>query len=420
MSSASELPEESNPSRKKAQTYFQFGNDAALKSNYDYAIQMYQEACKLEPENLAFRQALRGIERRKFNNEPSKVGKLVGARTQPIRMRARSAKSKGKGAEALAICEEAFVHNPWDVGTARDAAEAAEGMGALLLAQWLLESVQAVANDAEFFRHLAHVHEEIGAFPKAIAAFERVKKINPNDEDVNRKINALAASATIKRSGMGEALDKAAPGKAGPESQAETEAEAAKQPQQSPEQRWMKEIKENPKLVGPYLQFADYLKGRGKLDDAEKVLARGVKIVPDDPSLQFSYAEIHVARLERALKDFEKRVREKPDDEATKAKLEQLRTSLAEYEVKEARRRVKLNPTDAKLNHELGLKLARVGQHKDAIAAFQVARSSPTLKVQAMYQAGLSFEAEGVPQLAERSYQDALKAADPKDLDLQN
>ncbi|HEY2157647.1 MAG TPA: hypothetical protein VGH33_18605, partial [Isosphaeraceae bacterium] len=79
-----------NPREEKAKTFFQYGNDAALKSNFDYAIDMYKQACKLVPDNLPYRQALRGITRRKFNNDPSKVGRLVGSRMQPIRMSARS------------------------------------------------------------------------------------------------------------------------------------------------------------------------------------------------------------------------------------------------------------------------------------------------------------------------------------------
>ena len=62
--------EADNPRLQKAKTFFTYGNDAALKSNHDYAIQMYKEACKLAPDNLTYRQALRGIARRKFNNEP--------------------------------------------------------------------------------------------------------------------------------------------------------------------------------------------------------------------------------------------------------------------------------------------------------------------------------------------------------------
>ncbi len=49
-----------NPGLQRAQIYFQTGNDAALKSNFDYAIDMYKQACKLVPDNLVYRQALRG------------------------------------------------------------------------------------------------------------------------------------------------------------------------------------------------------------------------------------------------------------------------------------------------------------------------------------------------------------------------
>ncbi len=84
------------PDLQKAQTFFQYGNDAALKSNFDYAIDMYKQACKIVPDNLVYRQALRGIERRKFNGDPSKVGMLVGAKNQPILMRAKSARVEGK------------------------------------------------------------------------------------------------------------------------------------------------------------------------------------------------------------------------------------------------------------------------------------------------------------------------------------
>ena len=133
MSSDSGLPD-----RQKAKTFFQYGNDATLKSNLDYAIDMYKQACRLAPDNLSYRQALRGVQRRKFNNDPSKVGMLVGARNQPIRMRARSARSKGNFAHALDVCEDAFTHNPWDITAAREASEAAEQLGFLMLAEWYI------------------------------------------------------------------------------------------------------------------------------------------------------------------------------------------------------------------------------------------------------------------------------------------
>src|SRR5205823_1748626 len=130
------------------------------------------------------------------------------ARLQPIRLKVRGPKSKGNWASVLEVCEEAFVLHPWDVTTARDAAEAAEQLELPALAQWLLESVQAQANDAEFFRHMAHVYELNQAWPKAIAAWERVKKIDPSDEMAGRMVNQLTASASIQRSGLSSAIEK--------------------------------------------------------------------------------------------------------------------------------------------------------------------------------------------------------------------
>src|SRR5262249_52320310 len=85
------------------------------------------------------------------------------------------------------------------------------------------------------------------------------------------------------------------------------------------------------------------------------------------------------------------------------------------YELKEFRRRVALHPDDAELRVQLGTKLQQAGQHNDAIAEFQQARNDPRMKVQALMALAVSFEANGVMKLAERSLLDALKAADPEE-----
>jgi Flp pilus assembly protein TadD len=393
---------------------FQTGTEAAQKGNVDYAVQMFQDACKIEPGWLQSRQMLRVIERRKFGNEPSKVGRMSGMRTQPIKLRIRAARAKSQWAHVLEVCEEVFVHNPWDVHAARDAAEAAEQLGLKEVAQWLVESVYSEAKDIDFFKHAAHIFEINAAYPKAISAWERVKKIRPEDDDANRQINALSASATIQRSGLGESLHKH---DASESDQARAaELDELKQPQLAPEDRWQKEIQDDPTLVGPYLQYAEHLKFRSQLDDAWKLLAKGLKAVPDDPSLSLAYAEVQIARLQQAIASWTRKIQKAPDDTAAQSKLEQLQTMLADYEIKEFKRRAQLQPGDLNLQYELGLRLAKAGQHRDAIAAFQQARGSTTLRVEALHQAGLSFEAEGQLKLAERSLQDALKAADPEDL----
>lgn len=401
-----------DPNKAKAQTFFQYGNDAALKSNYDYAIDMYRQACKLDPENLVYRQALRGVERKKFGNDPAKVGRMAVVKIQPIRARAKVSRSKGNFAHMLEVCEEGFAISPWDVGVARDAAEAAEQLGYNLLAQWLIDSVWAQAGDAEFFRYAAHVHKLNENWPKAIQDWERVKKLNPNDETANREINAISASATIHRSGMTEAIEKH-------DTRAEAreaELEEMKAQKQTPEERYLKEIQEDPTKVYPYLQLAESYKMRGQLDEAQKLLERGLKAVSGNPDIQYAYAEVQIARLQGAIEKCNRRLKERPDDDKAKAKLDEFTNLLNDYEIKEYRRRVALNPDELPLHHQLGLRLQRVGKHDEAIAAFQQARNSPVHRVEALLQMGVSFEAKGVLKLAERAFQDALKSADPNDM----
>ncbi len=399
---------------QKAQSFFQYGNDAAAKGSFDYAVQMYREALKLQPDNLAFRQALRGTMRKKFNNDPSKVGRLSGARVQPVRLRARAAKAKGQWAHVLDLCEEAYVYNPWDISTTRDASEAATQLGFHPLAQWLLESVMGQANDADYFRSLAQVYQQNENWQKAIQCWERVKQLDPTDETAKRQMNALSASATIARSGLTEALGKRMAKPTTPDTFA-PDVEEVKVQAMTPEERLLKEIEEQPDRPGLYLQLADAYRSRSKLDEAERILARGLKVLPNDTVLQSAYGEVQVGRLQRAIEKQTKLCQERPNDEAAKAKLDQLNNYLNEYEVKEFRRRATLDPEDLKLQYELGLRLARGGRHDEAIAAFQQARQSTALRGLALHQSGMSFEATGVMKLAERSYLDALKETDPAD-----
>ena len=414
MSSASGAQDSAK--QQKAEMFFQYGNDAAMKSNFDYAIQMYQSACKEDPAKLIYRQSLRGIARKKFGNDPKNVGRLVGLSIKPIRMKAKSAKSKGNNEAALVSYEEAFALNPWDVNTSWEAAEAAVAFGANDVAEWLIDSVFMIANDGEFFKYAAQVYELCSSWPKAIASWERVKKINPHDEEAGRQINALSASATIQRSGLNETLNQRdAAAKALPK-----EAEDLRLPKQSPEERWEKEIAETPSHVGPYLHYAEHLRDKNQLDAAEKVLARGLKAVPDDSTLLYTYADVQMGRLQLAEAGWTKKCAAAPNDLAAKSKLEQIRKMHSDYEIKEYRRRAGLSPGDAKVQYDLGLRLAKAKLFKEAITAFQLARGDAALKVDALLQLGICFEEEKSLKLAERNFSDALKALTPQDTTLFN
>jgi tetratricopeptide (TPR) repeat protein len=413
-----------SPTRQvlRAQELFNRGNDASLKSNHDYAIQMYREACRLVPDNLTYRQALRGITRRKFNNDPAKVSKLVGTRNQPILMKARSEKGKGHWDRVLDICEDAFLNNPWDVGAARDAAEAASHLNFGEVACWLIDSVFPQAEtDKPYLIHAAQIYEAHHQFQKAIACWERVRKLDPYNDQAKRQINALSASATILRSGLQEAVQKSTDEAARSDARS-AQLDELKQPVESLVQRLMREIQEDPTRIGPYLELADHHRAQNKLDEAEKVLAAGRKAMPDDELMRANHTEIQMLRLRNAIAHWVKKAELDPDRPEIQERLRELREKLDLYELNERRHRVKVQPADAAARLEYGTCLARLGKHDEAIAEFQQARGmgNPSQKVDALFHSGKSFEAKGLAKLAERSYLDALKLADADDQALIN
>ena len=103
------------------------------------------------------------------------------------------------------------------------------------------------------------------------------------------------------------------------------------------------------------------------------------------------YEDTQISRLKRAIDSQTQRVQQHPEDTGAKVKLDQLTEMLNKYEVQAFRRRVNLHPEDPKLHYDLGVILARIGEHDEAIAEFQQAAPAPTRRSRSRlsYQAGL-------------------------------
>ena len=151
------------------------------------------------------------------------------------------------------------------------------------------------------------------------------------------------------------------------------------------------------------------LKKANKLDEAEKVLAQGIRENPDDEVLRESHGNMQIARLQRAIAAWRKKLKEQPDDPAVRQKVAQLSVMLSEYQVKEYRRRVELRPDEYQLRLQLGQILAQAQKWDEAIAEFQKVRGESGVKVQALYLTGQCFESKELPKLAERNYQEASR-----------
>ncbi len=130
---SSDLP--SDQKRKIAADCWMKGNQALAKANFDYAIEMYGKAVALAPDNLSFRQSLRGSEYKKYQD--NKTGaKLASVRLAGTRNSLRKLRGKQEWAAMDSVAEEGLILNPWDAGLNAAVGEACRNRGFLEVADF--------------------------------------------------------------------------------------------------------------------------------------------------------------------------------------------------------------------------------------------------------------------------------------------
>lgn len=116
-----------DPKKKIAQDCFKKGTEAMVKQNWDYAIEMFGQSVKFSPDNLMFRQTLRGVERRKF---PKGTGaKMAGMRLMGVKASIKKARMTKNWATLDQSAEEGLTLLPWDAELNADMAEATSNQG---------------------------------------------------------------------------------------------------------------------------------------------------------------------------------------------------------------------------------------------------------------------------------------------------
>src|SRR5207237_10570931 len=167
----------------------------------DYGVHLLLNCCKLDPANLAYRRVLRRTERAKYKKRGNPLAFL---RTRGNKAKLNKAKSSRDYLKVLEIGEEVLARDPWNKNTQMTMAEAAEALGLLHLAVWILKHAwQPDSPDLTVGRALARMYEESGRFREAIALWEQIRLADPGDIEASRKHRDLAVADTIARGQYG-------------------------------------------------------------------------------------------------------------------------------------------------------------------------------------------------------------------------
>ena len=401
--------EMSDDADKKATIFYQTGDKALGRSDYDYALECFGNCCRLVPSKLIYRQALRITQQKKHGNNGKGVS-MASMRMKPARMKMSVSKQRGKWKDVVDSAEEALALNPWDTQTLLDQSLALHELGHLDVAIWVLETARD-NKTGEVYRNLAKFYEEAEQFQKAIKTWESVSKIDPSDENALAKIRQLSAAETIQKGKFDNDSEEDG------NNQGQSRA-AAPETYEARLAREIKElvtrIEEDPKNVVNYRDLGETYRRLGDIEKAVDAFKRGFEASGrTDPDMNLRLKEVEVEPYRRKLSDLEHKktvIDPKKDPENAQKVRDLIRACTAKIlklESEVYRLRIQLNGDDFSSYYELGYRSLRLGDLDEAIKALQKGRNDVQRKWQAMLYLGVAFWQKKNYALAEKNLSDA-------------
>jgi tetratricopeptide (TPR) repeat protein len=423
------LPSPTPEQRRVAAGQFERANEVLATGNHDYAMQLLLSCCQLDPANLVYRKLLRQTQRAKYGNN------LRGSRfalltTSGSRLRMKSAQRGGDHLKVLEHAEHILSRNPWDEGALTAMADAFEALGQPELSVWSLEQARSKdPNNVRVNRALAHKYERLGDFKRAIKLWLRIRKAAPADVETQDKLKELAANETIARGGYVEALgedgeladskdylEERPPARRtvrADDTPTEREAEASPEQPPGPLAReaapLVARMKAEPRSPHAYLELAGLYRRAGHLEQAGKVLSRGLAATGNDFGLAAEMADLEIEPFRQNLAITEARLRAEEDEELRRIRVRLLK-EINSRELYLFQQKADRYPTELSYRYELGLRLLRAGQLDEAIRELQAARVDPRYQWRAPFYLGHAFKARSHDRLARRNFEEALQA----------
>jgi tetratricopeptide (TPR) repeat protein len=405
--------------RRKATQLFERARQVLTTGNHDYVIALLQMCCKLEPGNLVYRQVLRGTEKKKYDNNLRGSPSAWLTNFLP-KMKLRKARRRKKFREVLEHGEAVLARNPWDTPAQIEMAHAADQLGLVDVAVFILEQArQKNPESAKVNKPLAILYEKQGNFTQAVISWDIVAKSDPKDLDARGRGKDLAATHTIDKGGYeekalgdqrspfrppGEA--KAAPGTA-PKMRALAPVDEQLERQVAPIRA---KIDVDPSNVHGYVQLMNVYQRAGKWDLARGALKEGLQAIGQNFDLVLAGTELEIDMVRHNLQAAENKLKAKPNDSQLQQQRDQLLKEVNSRELEVFRKRAERYPSDMSYRLEMGVRLLRLGQTDEAIHELQSARKDPRNRWKALLFLGHGFKAKNNWPLAKRNFEEAIQA----------
>lgn len=399
--------------RRIANESWKKGSEALSRQNWDLAIMMFQQATKLCPELLLYRQSLRGAQEKKH---PSKRPPTLGFMSlSGIRGRVKKARSAKNWNELDEAAEEGLAIFPWDAAFNADVGEACRERGFDEVAAFAYQKAVAMdEKNEDYLNALAEVLIRRGEYDQAASCYQRLTKIDPLSGEYRSKLNNTHVLKTMDRGGYDDAKNTQEV-KKGYEQSVSATKEDVVGPGISVEADLQRMIRKQPNNRDNYMKLADFYKREGKFESAEETLKKSLEFAGNDPSVREQIEDLEMERLRKAAQQARDNAHKAPDDEHAKRESASLANQLLEREIEVMLRRVERYPADMRMKFELAQRLMRVGRIRDAVPLLQQALKDTKNEAMVAMALGKCFLALKQTELAKRQYKLASEKLSPID-----
>ena len=398
--------------KKIAADCWKKGSEAMSKENWDYAIEMFGKSVMLVPDNLLYRQTLRGVERKKYGDNGSGA-KMAGLRLTKVKTRIKTSHLKKNWDAVDRAVEDGLKINPWEATLLFELGVAARERGFSEVATDAMRN--AVANDTKnkmFARELAELLESRGDYSEASKIWQRLAKLDPTDAEARTKAMQVLTDNVIDRGGYEGAETTR---------DAMADDEVAKRlgtatggpadgPGQSEEADLVHQVRREPENVDHRLNLATFYRKSGKLEEAALTLKEALDISGGNTGIRENLEDVELDLLRHNLNLARDKTTEEADNEEALRNVKALNGELIMREIEVFSSRVERYPNDLKMKFDLGTRFVKIKKYAQAIPLFQVCVKDNRLETGALASLGKCFIAEKKGKLAIRQFEKAVES----------
>ena len=365
------------PGAGKGKAFFDRGDQVAETGNWDFAIQMYLEGIRREPDDLERgHEPLRKVSLTRKAQGGKGVGFLEG-------IKRRSGKDP---LENLVNAEYFLAKEPGKVGHMVAILKAAQALELPALHNWIGELILEVMRQAkrpskQILLFLAESLGEMNGYALAVQAMDMALKISPNDGKMQAMAKNFSAQATIQQ-GKYDTEGSFTEGVVDMEGQLDlVRRDSLSQSRTFLEKeidQARAEYEASPDAAGKVDGLVDALlkiEEEAYESEAVDVLAKAHR---DSGAYRFKQ-RIDDVKIRQIRRRYNKLRSDGDKKQATEAARE-----LLAFELKSYAERAANYPTDMTVKFELGRRQLTAGKIDDAIASLQQAQRNPKRRVPAL------------------------------------